>query len=88
MKDALKYFYDNELKLWERVEHAHVVKIFEVFDDGSRGGLEPSAAAGGHNFIYLLMEYADLGTLMRWVDKESKYLRNEGIYKRVEERIS
>jgi hypothetical protein len=32
--DQLAYFRENELRLWERCYHCHVVKIFEVYDDG------------------------------------------------------
>lgn len=55
MKDALTFFYESELRLWERVYHENVIKVFEIFDDGTRGDID------GHPYIYLLMEYADKG---------------------------
>jgi hypothetical protein len=54
MISALQFFYENELRLWERLSHNNIIKIFEVFDDGD---LSPNE--GGHPYIYLLMEYAD-----------------------------
>ena len=59
--DSLTYFRENELRLWERCYHNHVVKIFEVYDDG-----RAAKDYEGHESIYLLMEYADMGTLMSW----------------------
>lgn len=73
MKDALTFFYEYELRLWERVAHENVIKIFEIYDDGTRGDYD------GHPCIYLLMEYADLGTLMSWRD-HGRLERNPRVY--------
>jgi serine/threonine protein kinase len=66
--DQLAYFRENELRLWERCYHCHVVKIFEVYDDGLG-----AKDYNGQESIYLLMEYADLGTIMSWNEAEKRY---------------
>ena len=50
MTDQLSTIYE-EIKIWERVSHIHVVKIFELFDDKT----VPD--------IYLLMERAQYGQI-------------------------
>ena len=48
MSDNLQTIY-SEIKVWERVAHENIVKIFEIFDDSQ------------HDDMYLLMELAKYG---------------------------
>lgn len=58
MQSALDLFYKNELELWQRCSHENVVKIFELFDQINED--DPNYRT---HYMYLLMQYADYGTL-------------------------
>ncbi len=64
--NGYEYLIQNEIKLWQRCEHDNVVKIFEFFDDGRSIRLDRDAKMD----IYLLMQYADYGTLMSWDEEK------------------
>ena len=58
-----------------------MIKIFELFDDGTR---TLDLTGVGHPYIYLLMEYADMGTIMSCSQGScSSYIRNEVFYNRI-----
>jgi serine/threonine protein kinase len=48
MSDHMQTIY-SEIRVWERVAHDNIVKIFEMFDDCT------------HDDMYLLMELAKYG---------------------------
>ena len=82
MIDGLSHFFKYELELWQRVVHENVIKIFELFDDGTRNHIS-DGIGGGHPYIYLLMQYADMGTLGSVKEEDGTFEGNERIYERV-----
>ena len=78
--DGLAHFKKYELALWSRVAHENVIKIFELYDDGSDGS---GFASLGHPYMYLLMQYADYGTLGSIEEENGKFKRNNKIYELV-----
>ena len=58
----------NEIELWGRINHAYFVKFYELID------------ADDHDYMYLILELADLGQLAHWDYKQELYIRNPHIY--------
>ncbi|XP_060071115.1 testis-specific serine/threonine-protein kinase 3-like [Ylistrum balloti] len=54
-KDYLLRFLPKEKTVWPRLDHPHVIKIYEMFEDTSR--------------TYFIMEYAARGDLLRYVQR-------------------
>lgn len=54
-KDYLVRFLPKEKTVWPRLDHPHIIKIFEMFEDTSR--------------TYFILEYAARGDLLRYVQK-------------------
>ena len=82
--DGLAHFYKYELPLWSRVAHENVIKIFELYDDWTDGS---GFASHGHPYMYLLMQYADYGTLGSIEEETGTFKRNNKIYDRVRQFI-
>jgi serine/threonine protein kinase len=72
MKTSLDQVY-NEIRLWEKLDHKNIVKIFELFDDHECPDM------------YLIMQYADLGQLAKWNSSFNTFERNEVIYQKAVE---
>ena len=62
----------NEIKVWEKLDHENVVKIFELIDDDSDKNSD----------MYLIMQYSDLGELAKWDNNAKVFIRNEKIYQK------
>ena len=58
----------NEIEVWARVNHNNFIKFYELID------------AEEHDYMYLILEIADMGQLAHWDYKIEKYVRNQGIY--------
>ena len=58
----------NEIEVWGRLNHSHFVKFYELID------------ADEHDYMYLILELADLGQLAQWDYKIQKYVRNKKIF--------
>jgi serine/threonine protein kinase len=75
--------------LWQRCAHDNIVKIFECFDhydDFSCGGGAVVAKSSGQkkrDYIYLLMQYGDKGTLGECEERNGKFHRNQDVWTRV-----
>lgn len=62
----------SEIELWGKVNHAYFVKFYELIDAEER-----------HDYLYLILELADLGQLAHWDYKQELYIRNEAIFETV-----
>jgi serine/threonine protein kinase len=58
----------NEIEIWGRINDIHFIKFYELIDTDE------------HDYMYLILELADLGQLAHWDYKVEKYLRNQKIY--------
>lgn len=58
----------NEIEIWGRINHQHFIKFYELID------------ADEHDYMYLILEIADLGQLAHWDYKIEKYVRNQKLY--------
>lgn len=58
----------NEIEVWAKIRHPNIIRIYEMLDDDS------------HDYLYLIMELADLGQLATWNYKVELYERNEMVY--------
>ena len=63
MIDYLQTIYE-EINIWKYIEENNVCRLVEVIDDDS------------HDYLYLVMEYCDLGPLMIYNDVEERYEHN------------
>ena len=63
----------NEIEVWTKCIHPSIVRIYEMID------------ADDHDYLYIIMELAELGQLATWDAKELKYIRNAKIVKQVGE---
>jgi len=66
MSNALEKVF-SEIDIWSRVHHQNVVKLFEFIE------------AKNHDYLYLIIEYCDLGQISSWDFKEETYTRNQSI---------
>jgi serine/threonine protein kinase len=58
----------NEIEVWAKVNHENVIKIYELIDSDD------------HDYLYIILELADLGQLATWDFKQELYIRNQAIY--------
>ena len=63
ISNALEKVY-IEIEVWSQVHHENIVKLFELIE------------AEGHDYIYLIIEFWDLGQLSTWDYKQEIYVRN------------
>lgn len=57
----------NEVEVWAQCSHPNIIKMYEIID------------AEEHDYLYLILELADLGQLARWDFEKEVYIRNEKI---------
>ena len=57
----------NEFEAWSKLSHKNIIKLYEIIDDPS------------HDYLYLVMDLADLGQIAIWQKEEEKYKRNEAV---------
>ena len=57
----------NEVELWAQISHPNIIKMYEIID------------AEEHDYLYIILELADLGQLARWDFEKELYNRNEKI---------
>ena len=58
----------KEIEVWAMVRHENVIRLYELIDSEE------------HDYMYLIMELADLGQLAKWNFKIENYERNMDIY--------
>ena len=57
----------NEVEIWAQISHPNIVKIYEIID------------AEEHDYLYIILELADLGQLAKWDFEKELYVRNDKI---------
>jgi serine/threonine protein kinase len=57
----------NEVEVWAQCSHPNIIKLYEIID------------AEEHDYLYLILELADLGQLAKWDFENECYIRNEKI---------
>ena len=57
----------NEVELWAQISHPNIIKMYEIID------------AEEHDYLYIILELADLGQLAKWDFEKELYNRNEKI---------
>ena len=58
----------NEIEVWGRINNQNFIKFYELIDTDD------------HDYMYLILELADLGQLATWEYKVEKYIRNQKLY--------
>jgi serine/threonine protein kinase len=54
----------NEIDVWTKCLHPSITRIYEMIDSDT------------HDYLYIIMELAELGQLATWDCKIKKYIRN------------
>ena len=57
----------NEVEIWAQISHPNIIKMFEIID------------AEEHDYLYIILELADMGQLARWDFEAEVYERNQKI---------
>ena len=57
----------NEVEVWAMCSHPNIIKMYEIID------------VEEHDYLYLILELADLGQLAKWDFEKEVYIRNEKI---------
>ena len=57
----------NEINILKKMDHPNIVKIYEIID------------AEEHDYLYIILELADLGQLAKWDFEKELYVRNDKI---------
>ena len=53
-----------EIEVWTQLNHPYITKLYEMLDDDN------------HDYLYLILEFADLGQIAVWDFKQELYIRN------------
>lgn len=54
----------SEIDIWTQLNHPYITKLYEMIDDDT------------HDYLYLVLELADLGQIANWNFKTERYERN------------
>jgi serine/threonine protein kinase len=54
----------SEIEIWTQLNHPYIAKLFEMIDDES------------HDYIYMIIELADMGQIAFWDYKQERYILN------------
>lgn len=65
----------NEVETWAQVSHPNIIKIYEIID------------AEEHDYLYIILELADMGQLAKWDFEKEVYNRNQQIFELVLEAL-
>ena len=58
----------NEIEIWRRLEHKNLIKLYQIIDDVE------------NDKLFLVMQLADMGQLMKWDEETLKYSINATIF--------
>jgi serine/threonine protein kinase len=65
----------SEIEIWTNLNHPYIAKLFEMIDDDQ------------HDYLYLVIELADMGQIAVWNFKTEKYERNLQVFQFVLEHL-
>lgn len=57
-----------EIEIWTTLNHPYIAKLYEMIDDDN------------HDYLYLILEIADLGQIAKWDFEKERYVKNQQIY--------
>tara|TARA_B110000285_G_scaffold163082_1_gene182126 strand:- start:675 stop:1019 length:345 start_codon:yes stop_codon:yes gene_type:complete len=57
----------NEVENWATVHHPNIIKLYEIIDDDK------------HDYMYVILELANMGQIAKWNADNEQYERNQGI---------
>jgi len=58
----------SEIELWTQLNHPYIAKLYEMIDDDN------------HDYLYLILEIADMGQIANWDFEKERYVRNAQIF--------
>ena len=66
MSTALEHIF-SEINVWAKANHPNIVKLYELIE------------VEDHDYLYLVIEFCDLGQISTWDSDEQLYKRNKAI---------
>ena len=57
-----------EIEIWTGLNHPYIAKLYEMIDDDN------------HDYLYLILEIADLGQIAKWNFEKERYEKNAEAY--------
>ena len=54
----------NEVENWASVHHPNIIKLYEIIDDDK------------HDYLYVILELANMGQIAKWNPDNEQYERN------------
>ena len=58
----------SEIELWTQLNHPYICKLYEMIDDDN------------HDYLYLILEMADMGQIATWDFQQERYVQNQHIF--------
>ena len=56
-----------EIEIWTQLNHPYIAKLYEMIDDDN------------HDYLYLILEIADLGQIAKWDFEKERYVKSQQI---------
>ena len=57
-----------EIEIWTGLNHPYIAKLYEMIDDDN------------HDYLYLILEIADMGQIAKWNFEKERYEKNLETY--------
>ena len=57
-----------EIEIWTGLNHPYIAKLYEMIDDDN------------HDYLYLILEIADMGQIAKWNFQKERYEKNLEMY--------
>ena len=57
-----------EIEIWTGLNHPYIAKLYEMIDDDN------------HDYLYLILEIADMGQIAKWDFQKERYEKNLEMY--------
>lgn len=64
----------TEINIWRQLSNQNIIRLYEIIDDPT------------HDYMYLIIEYADLGQIMTWSSTQQHYTYNTKVIDRLQQR--
>lgn len=64
-----------EIEIWTQLNHPYIAKLYELIDDDT------------HDYLYLILEIADMGQIATWDFEKERYIKNEKVCEFVKQHL-
>lgn len=64
----------TEINIWRQLNNENIIRLYEIIDDPT------------HDYMYLILEYAESGQIMTWDSASQHYLYNDKVIQTLQEK--